>query len=85
MARPPATVGGRGYPLRTHPQTLQERLMPQAQFEAFERRRQAWHDRGVDSDESTVQDKDEDDDVDDLQEEASPLEARIHDTTVNMF
>jgi hypothetical protein len=46
--------------------------MPCAQFEALERRRQAWHDKGVDSDEETVQDEDEDDDEDDLQEEAAP-------------
>ncbi len=59
--------------------------MPHAQFEALERRRQAWRDRGVDSDEETVQDKDEDDDEDDPQEEAAPLEARIRKTTVDMF
>ncbi len=67
------------------PQTLQKRLMPCAQFEALERRRQAWRDRGVDSDEETVQDKDKDDDEDDPQEEAAPLEARIRKTTVDMF
>jgi hypothetical protein len=55
--------------------------MPCTQFEALEQCQQAWHDRGVDSDESTVQDEDEDD----LQEEAAPLEARIHKTTVDMF
>ncbi len=59
--------------------------MSHAQFEALERRRQAWCDRGVDSDKSTVQDKDEDDDEDDPQEEAAPLEARIRETTVDMF
>jgi hypothetical protein len=59
--------------------------MPRAQFEALKRCRQAWRDRGVDSDESTIQDKDEDDDVDDPQEEAVPLEARICNTTVDMF
>jgi hypothetical protein len=84
MARPPEPPrAGRGYPLRTRPQTLQERLMPHAQFEALERRRQARHDRGVDSDESTVQDEDKDED--DPQEEAAPLEARIRETTVDMF
>jgi hypothetical protein len=72
---------GRGYPLRMRPQTLQERLMPHAQFEALEQCRQAWHDRGVDSDESNVQDEDEDD----PQEEAAPLEARICTTTSDMF
>ncbi len=57
--------------------------MPCTQFEALERHRQAWHDRGVDSGESTIQDKDEDED--DPQEEAAPLEARIRKTTVDMF
>jgi hypothetical protein len=63
------------------PQTLQERLMPRTQFEALEQCRQAWHDRGLDSDESTVQDEDKDD----PQEEAAPLEARIRTTTIDMF
>ncbi len=55
--------------------------MPHAQFEALKQRRQAWRDRGVDSDKSTVQDKDKDD----PQEEAAPLEARIRTTTIDMF
>jgi hypothetical protein len=55
--------------------------MPHAQFEALERRQQAWRDRGIDSDESTVQDEDKDD----PQEEAAPLEARIRTTTIDMF
>ncbi len=55
------------------PQTLQEKLMPCAQFEALEQRQQAWHDRGVDSDEETVQDEDKDEDEDDPQEEPAPL------------
>jgi hypothetical protein len=61
--------------------------MPCAQFEALERCQQAWHDRGVDSDKETIQDKDEDDgdDGDDPQEEAAPLKARIHETTIDMF
>ncbi len=61
--------------------------MPCAQFEGQERVRQAWHQRGVDSDESTVQDKDKEDvdDEDDPQEEAVPIEARIRETTVDMF
>ncbi len=67
------------------PQTLQERLMPRAQFESLTRCRQAWHDRGVASDEETVQDEDKVDDEDDLQEEAAPLETRIRETTVDMF
>ncbi len=87
MARPPAPPpgGGEGYPLRMCPQTLQERLMPCTQFEALERRQQAWGDRGVDSDEETIRDEDEDDDEDDPQEEPAPLEARIRTTTVDMF
>jgi hypothetical protein len=88
MARPeePARAG-RGYPLRTRPQTFHERLMPRAQFEALEQHRQALRDRGVDSDEETVRDetKDEDKDEDDSQEEPAPLEARIRMTTVDMF
>ncbi len=61
--------------------------MPRAQFEARERVRQARRKRGVDSDEATVQDEDKDDgdNGDDLQEEAAPLEARIRETTVDMF
>ncbi len=59
--------------------------MPRAQFEALERCLQAWRDRGVDSDEETIQDKDKDDNEDDQQEEAAPLEARIHKTTIDMF
>jgi hypothetical protein len=61
--------------------------MPCAQFEAWERVRQARHERGVDSDKSTIQDEDEDDgeNVDDPQEEAAPLKARIRKTTVDTF
>ncbi len=61
-------------------------LMPCAQFEALVALRQAWHDRGEDSDKLTVRDEDEDKDGnDDSQEHAVPLEARIRQTTVNMF
>ncbi len=59
--------------------------MPHAQFKALKRRRQARHDRGVDSDKETIQDKDEDDNEDDPQEEAAPLKARICKTTADMF
>jgi hypothetical protein len=59
--------------------------MPCAQFEALERRQQARHDRGVDSDKETIHDKDKDKDEDDPQEEPAPLEARIRKTTVDMF
>ncbi len=71
MARPEEPDrGGEGYPLRQRPQTFHERLMPCAQFEALEQHRQARRDRGVDSDEETVQDetKDEDEDEDDPHE-----------------
>ncbi len=56
-----------------------------AQFEDLEQRRQAWCDRGVDSDKSKGWDEDKDDDDPDQQEEADPLEARIRRTTVDMF
>ncbi len=43
--------------------------MPCAQFEALVARRQAWQDRGKDSDELTIRDEDKDKDGnDDLQE-----------------
>ncbi len=88
MARPeePARVG-KGYPLRTCPQTFHESLMPCTQFEALEQCQQARRDRGVDSDEETIQDetKDKDKDEDDPQEEPAPLKARIRTTTVDMF
>ncbi len=59
--------------------------MPRVQFEALKQCQQAWHDRGVDSDKQTIQDKDKDDNEDDPQEEVAPLEARIHMTTIDMF
>jgi hypothetical protein len=61
-------------------------LMPRAQFEALVACQQAWRDQGEDSDESTIQDEDKDKDGNnDLQEDAVPLEARICQTTVDMF
>jgi hypothetical protein len=84
MARP---AGGGGYPLKVHPQTMQERLMPHAQFEALERCQQTRHDRGVNSDKSTVKD----DNNNDAEDEGDPwgelalLETRIRETTVDMF
>ncbi len=57
-----------------------------AQFEALEARPQAQRDQGKDSEELTVQDEDKDKDGDnDLQENAVPLEARLCQTTVDMF
>jgi hypothetical protein len=84
MARP---AGGGGYPLRVCPQTLQERLMPCTQFEALERRQQVRCDRGVDSDESTVKDENDNDaeDEGDSQGEPALLKTRIRKTTVDMF
>ncbi len=61
--------------------------MPRAQFEALEQIRQAWCDRGVDSDESTIEDDNNDDaeDAGDPQGEPAFLETRIHETTLDMF
>jgi hypothetical protein len=86
MARQPAPAGVRP-PYRVLPQNLQERLLPHAQFEARERVRQVRHERGVDSDESIVQDEDKDDgdDGDDPQDKSAPLKASIRNTTVDMF
>jgi hypothetical protein len=56
--------------------------MPCAQFNALQRRRQTWRDQGVDSDKLTIQDSDNEDD---LQEDPVPLEARIRQTTIDMF
>ncbi len=43
--------------------------------------------RGIDSDKATIQDKDNEDgdNGDDPQKEAAPLEARIRETTIDMF
>ncbi len=61
--------------------------MPRAQFEALERRWQAWHERGVDSDKSTVKDDNDDDaeEAGDPQWEQALLETRTRKTTVDMF
>jgi hypothetical protein len=79
--------GAGGYPLRLRPQTLQERLMPCAQFEALDRCQQVLRNRGVDSDESTVKDDKDDDaeDAGDPQGEPALLKTRIRETTVDMF
>jgi hypothetical protein len=73
---------------RTHPQTLQKRLMPRAQFEALEARRQARRKQGVDSNESIINDNNDDDDTEDAGDpKGGPalLETRIRKNTVDMF
>jgi hypothetical protein len=77
----------RGYPARMHPQNLQERLMPCAQFEALERCQEARHEQGVDSNESTIKDDNDKDaeDAADPQGDPALLEKRICETTVDMF
>jgi hypothetical protein len=75
-------------PVRTHPQTLQVRLMPCAQVEALKARYQAWCEWGVNSDESTVEDNNDDDDpeeAEDPQGDLALVETRIRKDTVNMF
>ena len=61
--------------------------MPHAQYDALKRRRQTWCDRGIDSDESTVKDNNDNDaeDAGDPQGEPALLETRIRKTTVDMF
>jgi hypothetical protein len=61
--------------------------MPWAQFEALERCRQARWEQGIDSDESTVKDNNDNDaeDAGDPQGEPALLETRIRKTTVDMF
>ncbi len=59
-------------------------IMPCAQFETLKARQQPWRDWGMDSNESTVRDEDKDSDKD-PREDAVLLEARIRQTTVDMF
>ncbi len=59
--------------------------MPCTQFEALERIRQARRDRGVDSDESTVKDDNDDDAEDAGDPQGEPAETKICETTVDMF
>ncbi len=75
-------------PVRTHRQTLQERLMPSAQFEALKAHCQARRDQGVNSDKSTVDDNDDNDDAEeaeDPQGDPALIETRICKDTINMF
>jgi hypothetical protein len=73
--------------VRQHPQSLQERLMPCAQFKALEACCQARCERGVDSNKSTVNDDNNNDaeDAGDPQGEPALLETRICMNTVDMF
>ncbi len=69
-------------------QNLQERLIPHSQFEALETCCQAQRDWGVDSDESTVKDNDDNDgaeEAEDPQWDPPLVETRICKDTVNMF
>jgi hypothetical protein len=77
----------RGYPARMHPQNLQERLMPCVQFEALERRQQAWHEWGVDSNKLTIKDNNDDNTevAGDPQGEPALLKTRIRETTVDII
>ncbi len=61
--------------------------MPCAQFEALERCQQLQHDRGIDSDKSTVEDDNNNDaeEAGDPQGEQALLETRIRETIVDMF
>jgi hypothetical protein len=70
------------------PQNLQERLMPHTQFEALEARCQARHEQGVDSNELTIDDDDNNNDAKDAgdpQGEPALLETRTRMNTVDMF
>ncbi len=61
--------------------------MPRAQFEALERRQQAQREQGINSDEPTVEDDNNNnaEDAGDPQGELALLETRIRETTVDMF
>jgi hypothetical protein len=75
-------------PVRTHPQTLQERLMPHTQFEAPKDHCQAWRERGINSDKSTVKDDNDNDDAEEAEDpQGDPvlIKTRIYEDTVNMF
>ena len=88
MRPPEPPREGRGYPLRMRPQTLHERLMPRAQFEALEAHCHAWHEQGIDSDKLTVKDNDDNDnakEAEDPQRDLALVETRIHKDTANMF
>jgi hypothetical protein len=77
----------RGYPVRLHPQNLQERLMPHTQFEALEKHQQARRKRGIDSNESIIEGNNDNnaEDAGDPQGEPALAETRIRETTVDMI
>jgi hypothetical protein len=75
-------------PVRTHPQTLQERLIPCAQFEALEAHCQARNEQGINSEKLTVKDDDDNNDAEaaeDPQGDPALVKTRLHKDTVNMF
>ena len=83
--------------VRQHPQTRAEMLMPRADYEALQRRRQARWDRGQATDEDTVDSNDDEEDEaeggdEELEEELEerappeePLELQARKSAVAMF
>jgi hypothetical protein len=72
---------------RIFPQNLQERLMPQAQFEALEACCQVRHDWSINSDKSTVKDNNDNNDAEeaeDPQGDPTLVKTRICED-INMF
>ncbi len=62
--------------------------MPCAQYEALKARHSARCEQGIDSDESTVKDDNDDDnakEAEDPQGDPALVETRIHKDTINMF
>jgi hypothetical protein len=75
-------------PVKSCPQTLQERLMLCAKFEALKACCQARCEQGINSDRSTVKDDDDDDnaeEAEDPQGDPALVKIRIRKDTVNMF
>jgi hypothetical protein len=73
---------------RTRPQTWQKMLMPHAQYEALKARRSVGHERGVNSDELTVKDNNDNDnaeEAEDPQGDLALVKTRIREDTINMF
>ncbi len=60
--------------------------MPHAQYKALKAGHNAWHERGVDSDKLTDDNDGKDaEEAEDPQVDLTPVKARIHDDTINMF